>query len=451
VKKILTLSVLLISFSWLFLSAYIDPLRPDVKNPEIIISPNGKTLMTEVIQKAIDSCADLGGGTIIFYEGVYYSGSLTLRSKISLQLNKGAIIKGSDKYSDYLNDAFFFGSEISDVSITGEGIIDGVDCYNPHGEEGFRGPHCIRFVKCRNIRLEGITIINSANWAVNCRHCSEAYVTNVKIRGGHDGLHTRFCNNFTVKGCDFRTGDDAFAGNDNLDFAISFCNINTSCNGFRLGCQNLAIKHCRLWGPGEYMHKKQKRNNMLCAFVHFSPKDDNPVLTSGNWTIDDVTIDNVDNVYMYNFRNGLWQTGQPVTKVSFNNVTAKGILRAFYINGDSGSLFSMKIHNSEFAFREGAEKKSDKFEGADLDSPESFYAARFNFISLEEVTFDSKDSSVLLHCESGNKINLEKVKFITGSGTLPLRFDSIKGIEMNRLFLNGIKIQGKERSRTKRS
>jgi hypothetical protein len=440
VKKILTLSVFLISFSLLFLSGFIDPFRPDQKKREIVLNPDGNTLMTTIIQRAIDSCAALGGGTIIFNEGVYYSSSVTLKSKISLQLNKGAIIKGSDKYLDYSNDAFFFGSEISDVSITGEGTIDGVDCYNPHGEEGFRGPHCIRFIKCRNIRLEGITIINSANWAVNCRHCSEAIVTNVKIRGGHDGLHTRFCEHFRVSGCDFRTGDDAFAGNDNRDFTISGCSINTSCNGFRLGCQNLAIKHCRLWGPGEYMHKKQKRNNMLCAFVHFSPKDDNPVLASGNWTIDDVTIDNVDNVYMYNFRNGLWQTGQPVTKVSLNKVMAKGILRAFYINGDSGSLFNMKVLNSVFESREGSEKMSVKFEGAELASPEFFFASGFGNISFENVTLISKDTSVIMRCESGNKLNLSKVKFVSGSDKVPFTFDSIRTLVTNKMFHNGINI-----------
>ncbi len=334
---------------------------------------------------------------------------------------------------------FSLGVKFLMFRLLGEGTIDGVDCYNPHGEEGFRGPHCLKFIKCRNLRLEGITIKNSANWAINCRYCSEGNVTNVKIRGGHDGLHTRFCDHFTVKGCDFRTGDDSFAGNDNRDFAISGCSINTSCNGFRLGCLNLTIKHCRLWGPGEYMHKIQKRNNMLCAFVHFSPKDDNPLLMSGNWIIDDVMIDNVDNVFIYNFRNGLWQTGQPFTTVSISRMKANGILRAFYIYGDQRSLFNMKIKNSRFALRKGTEKKSDKFEGAELASSEFFYGAGFNNISLEKVTFDSNDTTVLLRCESGNELNLNKVRFITGSEILPFRYGSIKAINLNKLMLNGKK------------
>ncbi len=318
------------------------------------MTPNQPGLITETIQKAIDSCSAEGGGDVIFPAGTYLTGGIRLRSNVTLRLEKGSVLQGSDKYADYKNDAFIFGEDLSDIAIRGQGTIDGVDCYNPDGEEGFRGPHCIRLVSCKNIVLKDFTIKNSANWAVNCRYCSYAKVITVSIRGGHDGLHTRFCNNFTIAGCDFRTGDDAFAGNDNNDFVITDCKVNTSCNGFRMGCFNFTVKHCWLWGPGEYVHKSQKRNNMLTAFVHFSPKDDNPELQSGNWLIEDVTIKNVDRVYMYNYQNGLWQTGQPVTTVCFEKIKATGILSAFYIAGDSALKFNMFIKNSSFSSREGS-------------------------------------------------------------------------------------------------
>jgi polygalacturonase len=249
-----------------FILVYSGHLSGQQRPVEIILKPAGKILMTDSIQSAIDRCAAAGEGIVRFMEGVYLTGGIQLKSKVRLYLEKGVVLQGSDKYADYKNDAFMYGKDLSDISIEGEGIIDGVDCYNPNGEEGFRGPHCIKLINCRNIKLEGITIKNSANWAINCRYCSKGIVTNVKIRGGHDGLHTRFCNSFTVTRCDFRTGDDSFAGNDNRDFTISDCLINTSCNGFRMGCYNFTVRHCKLWGPGEYSHKIQKRNNMLSAF-----------------------------------------------------------------------------------------------------------------------------------------------------------------------------------------
>lgn len=215
----------------------------------IIIKPDQGRLITAIIQKAIDSCASTGGGEVIFPSGNFLCGGIELKTNVTLQLDKGALLQGSDKYADYKNDAFIYGEDLSNIGIQGEGIIDGVDCYNPKGEEGFRGPHCIRLINCKNITLTDFTIRNSANWAINCRYSSYGTVKNVTILGGHDGLHTRFCNNFTVTGCDFRTGDDAFAGNDNRDFVISDCKINTSCNGFRMGCLNFTVQRCKMWGP----------------------------------------------------------------------------------------------------------------------------------------------------------------------------------------------------------
>ena len=73
-----------------------------------------------------------------------------------------------------------------------------------------------------------IQIINSANWAINCPYCNGGIVENVSVKGGHYGLHTRFCKDFKVSDCDFRTGDDAFTGNDNQDFEIKDCKIMAS-------------------------------------------------------------------------------------------------------------------------------------------------------------------------------------------------------------------------------
>lgn len=388
-------------------------------------------LMTETIQKAIDLCAEKGGGAVVFLAGKYLSGGIELKSKVSLKFEKGTILQGSDKYADYRNDAFIFGKDLSDISIAGEGTIDGVDCINKQGEEGFRGPHCIRLVNCKHISLEGFTIKNSANWAINCRHCSFGKVDKVSIRGGHDGLHTRFCNDFTVTNCDFRTGDDAFAGNDNRNISVTNCQINTSCNGFRMGCMNLTVKHCHFWGPCEAVHRISKRKNMLSAFVHFSPEDENPKLESGNWLIEDITVENVDQFYVYNFRDGLWQTGQPATSLHFRNIKARGILGAFNIVGDSGSKFKLKVENSSFSFREGAEYKGESFEGKKLLSPALFNATSFGDIELRKVTLSKKGDALLLNCSSGKTVILNSLRFISGMSTEPYSIEQVGNLIIN--------------------
>ena len=119
----------------------------------------------------------------------------------------------------------------------------------------------------RHVHVGEVTIRGAGNYALMCFDTRQADVIQVNVRGGHDALHTRRCEHFRVHDCDFRTGDDGFAGCDNLDFDIRNCRINSSCNGFRLGCERLVVKDSHLWGPGEYAHKISGRTNMLGAFV----------------------------------------------------------------------------------------------------------------------------------------------------------------------------------------
>jgi hypothetical protein len=399
----------------------------------ITIVSKPDVLMHTEIQKAIDSCSLAGGGIVHLTSGTFTSGTIELKSNVTLYLAKGAILKGSDSMEHYHNDAFIYALQQHSISIEGPGTIDGADVRNPRGEEGFRGPHGIRLVKCTNIRLKGFTIERSGNWAINCRHCSGATVEKIKIRGGHDGLHTRFCEKFSVTDCDFRTGDDAFAGSENRDFTISNCKINTSCNGFRLGCLNLMITHCALWGPGEYAHKIQNRTNMLSAFVHFSPTDENPAQVSGNWKIKNVTVKNVDRFYVYNFETGLWQTGKPVTNLVFENIQAVDILNAFSIIGDEPRQISLQVKDALFSFRNGAENAGLIFEGERLRSPAFFNAFNFDHIILDHVTL-KKNEAPLLECVEGNQLTMKRVTFSNGGSP-----DGYKTMRINKINISNVK------------
>jgi hypothetical protein len=391
---------------------------------------NESGLITAKIQQAIDSCAAAGGGVVRFPKGRYLTGALQLKSKVTLRLEKGAVLQGSNNCLDYgkgdWKDSLISGDNLFNIRIEGEGLIDGADCFNPQGENHFRGPHCIRLTNCKNIVVQGITITNSANWAINCRHCSDATVERVSIRGGYDGLHTRFCEKFTVFGCDFRTGDDAFAGNDNRDFVVHDCKINTSSNAFRFGCLNFTVKNCSIWGPGEYAHRIGRRTDMLAAFVHFSPRDDHPKERSGNWLIQDVTISNADCVYYYNYEKGLWQTGLPVTTVVFENLKATGMLRTFSITGDQNKSLQLIIRNADFSFREGSGDSELVFEGGRKATSSAFFNARsFDNLELHEVTFHHNGKFPVLHCTSGNSVWLERVNYFPVSRSQPFLLEDV--------------------------
>ncbi|WP_315816129.1 glycosyl hydrolase family 28-related protein [Paraflavitalea speifideaquila] len=55
---------------------------------------DGKHVNTGAIQRAIDSCT-LKGGTILVPKGIFLSGTLYLRSGITLHVSEGATLKGS--------------------------------------------------------------------------------------------------------------------------------------------------------------------------------------------------------------------------------------------------------------------------------------------------------------------------------------------------------------------
>ena len=57
-------------------------------------TPDGKTLCTAAIQKAIDAAADGGGGVVRFPKGTFLSGPLRQRSGVNHQHDGGATQRG---------------------------------------------------------------------------------------------------------------------------------------------------------------------------------------------------------------------------------------------------------------------------------------------------------------------------------------------------------------------
>src|SRR5690606_35561174 len=98
---------------------------------------DGESLDTKAIQAAIDQCADRGGGTVLLPPGNYVSGTLRLRSHVTLYLAQGSRLLGSRKLEDYdtdihgniedplYNRCLIYAEEAEHVCIAGAGVIDG--------------------------------------------------------------------------------------------------------------------------------------------------------------------------------------------------------------------------------------------------------------------------------------------------------------------------------------
>ena len=165
--------------------------------------------------------------------GRYLSGTIHLRSGVTLHLDAGARLVGTTNLAHYAQPTppafmpeakwgkwhrgLIIGENVEDVAITGTGVIDGNKVFDPTGEERMRGPHTIIFVNCRRFTLRDVTIVESANYAVFFQASDDVEIRNVKFVGGWDGVHwrgapERWCQNVNIIGCQFFTGDDAIAG-----------------------------------------------------------------------------------------------------------------------------------------------------------------------------------------------------------------------------------------------
>ena len=92
------------------------------------IYSDGVTLNTRAIQYGIDYINKNGGGRLVFHVGRYLTGSIHLKSNVTLQLQEGAVLLGSLNPWDYdrkVYTALIFSHDQQDVAITGKGIIDG--------------------------------------------------------------------------------------------------------------------------------------------------------------------------------------------------------------------------------------------------------------------------------------------------------------------------------------
>jgi hypothetical protein len=369
-------------------------------------------LNTTAIQAAIDAAHAAGGGVVLVPQGRFRTGSMLLKSNVHLHLDEGAILQGSSDWRDYRafsdwsggrkqwgdgewSNALLTALDATNIRIDGPGTIDGVDCTRPQGEEGFRGPHAVLLRNCRDVQVRDVTIRRAGNYALMCFDSRDADIGGVQVRGGHDALHTQRCERFRVHDCDFRTGDDGFAGCDNLDFDIRNCRINSSCNGFRLGCEKLVVTDCQIWGPGEYEHKISGRTNLLGAFVHFAPRDRHPQRPSDDWLIENLTIDRAQALYLYDFERGGWMQGQPARRLRFKNIRATNLTRTTRVLGDAERQFRLTLENVSLALHE-----------AHRDQP-VLDINQFDSMTLREVRLTNSGAQAVLHATRGNRLRVE--------------------------------------------
>ena len=215
---------------------------------------DGRSLDSNAIQAAINDAYKNGGGIVEIPSGTYIIGTLILKDNVNLHLLAGTVLSGSPNINDYketdqkfesrtreLYAKYFmiFAEDVKNVSITGKGIINGNgNQYFQESRPQNNRPFMIRLVNSQNITINGISLLESANWTLHLLGCKDVNIDGIVIEnsgdGNRDGLDIDACQRVTVANSRFRTTDDAIV-------------MKSSCN---ILCQDIAITNCILRSGG---------------------------------------------------------------------------------------------------------------------------------------------------------------------------------------------------------
>lgn len=371
--------------------------------------PNGK-LCTKAIQDAIDACFLSGGGEVVIPEGEYLTGGIRLRSGVTLHLLERAILMGSidpEDYTGYINDtvepiseeerehyvptgkagvqhgsdsqpysrwnnAIIRAIRAKNIAIIGErgSEINGQNCYDALGEEGYRGPHAINMWYCENITLRGYTVRDSANWAHAIQNSRNISADELTVLGGHDGFDVRTCDDIRVENCRFLAGDDGIAGFDNIGVTVRNCYFESACSIFRFGGTDVLIEDCTGQAATCYGHrykltdeeKKARvattpacRYNCLNAFLYYCDNRAEIRKTPGNITVRRSSFKNVDAVMRIPFGH-MWCCNRSLANITFEDCLFDGICMPMRLNCPPEEPFSLRMKDCTVVARAGFEQ-----------------------------------------------------------------------------------------------
>ncbi len=243
---------------------------------------DGRSKDTSAIQASIDA-ASRSGGMVYLPPGSYVSGTLHLKSLVTLFLAPGATLLASrdDKdfdpyeelgfksYSDdettYFHHALLHGEDIHHIAIIGEGIIDG-----NRTKRG--GPKPIALKKCQQVSIRNITLMNAPNYNISMLGCDYVDIQGVTILNGFaDGIDPDCSRHVRIANCYIESWDDCICPKSSFalgtirsteNVTVTNCVLTTACNALKLGTEssgdfkNIVFSNCAVFGQHEKWNRR---------------------------------------------------------------------------------------------------------------------------------------------------------------------------------------------------
>lgn len=318
---------------------------------------DGATKDTTAIQAAIDACEAKGGGTVRLTAGTYLSAPIVLKSNITLQLDKGATLIGSEDHGDYPPKTEFrepglqslvSATNASNVAITGEGVIDGAgktwwQMARAVKNAGVMGsdhprPRLVVFDHCKHVLVEGVTIENSPMWQLVPYYSDDVIIRNIRILAPADSPNTDAIDPFSSSNV---TIDHVYADVGDDDVAIKSGAIGSS--GPDAPSRDITITDCNFFhGHGLSVGSEIAggARNIRAERIHFEGTDNGIRVKANRDRGSDVGPLVFRDIVMNNVKNALiiseyypkvlppdTESPQPVTRLTphFHDITIENL------------------------------------------------------------------------------------------------------------------------------
>jgi hypothetical protein len=230
------------------------------------IYSDGVTLNTRSIQFAIDYIHNQGGGRLVFDVGRFLTGTIRLRSNVTIHLLEGAVLLGVLNPLDYEKDNFtslILAKDVQNIAITGKGVIDGQgrqvarnvadlvhkglikDTFRNDRPEVEIRPMLIYFRNCSGINIKGVSIRNGAAWIQTYDQCRSLHIDSITVDSrafwNNDGIDIVDCDSVAITNCYIDSDDDGIclkshdASSICQNVIVRNCTIRSSANGIKFG------------------------------------------------------------------------------------------------------------------------------------------------------------------------------------------------------------------------
>lgn len=236
---------------------------------------DGKTDDAVAIQKAIDACNKNGGGRVLLPAGnIFLASPFDLKSFVEFYVEAGAKLIANPDEKVYTKSAFrqnkgegtiwIGGENVEQITIDGGGVLDGngISFMGAELDDSYElkpfnivdpRPHLLTIVGGKNIRIQNLTIQNSAYWTVHLVGCNDVVISgltllnSLKVRNS-DGIDIDHSKNVRISNCYIESGDDCICLKNRREYeefgrceniTVSNCTMTSRSCAIKIGSENM--------------------------------------------------------------------------------------------------------------------------------------------------------------------------------------------------------------------